>query len=437
MHLKQLFMLLRVALTLLTILIVVVVVAGYLTYRSVCQHEQRIVFLLQNHHELRATGGFLGSVIVLGAHPHQWEWQTYDIYSLSGQVHTSLESPPGHREFLSGNQRLQLPDANWWPDVPTSSQTLIPMLQEAGIERIALVVYINTQTVQDVLAAIGPLPLPDYQTNLSSDTLFSTIFAARGEFFPGSTAKATVIDRLATQLRIQLSTVSLSTATRLVQTVNRNIKNRNLTLYSPMPKWQQVLRWLRVDGSIWSNHLSQPDTLLLFPVETNVGINKANAGVTRDIRLTEQSATTSELSITWTNVNPASASARPELSKQPGAQGADHLHYVQYFRLYTLPTTTITNIKSTNPELTSNTLSTITDTRGHHFSEYGLLIPVPAGDTTSITFSLAHAPLQPRSTVILARQAGLTGTTYDLQLFNGKRRVGSLESDLIWQPSVQ
>ena len=95
--------------------------------------QQRYLFLFQNNNELRASGGFIGSIAI------------FDIYQ--GKVN-KLEIPRGGTYDLAYGQKINLKapdalslinpnfniwDANWWYDFPTSAKKIIWFYQEAPL----------------------------------------------------------------------------------------------------------------------------------------------------------------------------------------------------------------------------------------------------------------------------------------------------------------
>lgn len=428
----------RKKLSVLLLFITIVVLIPVVLLLLWLSYPRSAVILLQNHHELRATGGFLGSVVLAtGSLKEPLRWRTYDIYSLAGQSTLTNDPPAGFAEYLSGGQRLKLPDVNWWPDVPYTAVHLAPMLVDAGLPQPDVIVFLNTQTVQALLSVVGPLTVPDYHTELTPDNLFTTISEARGEFFPGSSAKANVLQHLTTQLIHRVQTHSWGTSTELWQAVLSQRNNHNLSIWSPLPWLQKICQILKLSGEMTVAEHDTASTLYLNPVESNVSVNKANAGITRHYRLASVDETTSSLDITWTNTNPLDPQAQPELVRLPGAVGADHTHYANYFRLYTLAGTSVTQASSSaSPELIQNH-TTFTTQGGQTFNEFGILVPVLAQSTTHLQLIITHPPREHFKEIRLIRQPGLTTATAEISWIHATLPSTVLISDLIWYPGVQ
>ncbi len=137
--------------------------------------EKRYLVLFQNNNELRATGGFIGSFAVL------------DIYK--GNIN-NLEIPKGGTYDLTAGQKVlyQSPkalsliaphfyiwDANWWPDFSFSASKILKFYEEAGNSSVDGVIAINADVLKELLKAIGPITLENYNTVITSSNLFDVL----------------------------------------------------------------------------------------------------------------------------------------------------------------------------------------------------------------------------------------------------------------------
>lgn len=120
--------------------------------------NHRLVVLLQNSDELRATGGFMGSYAVIELNEgviHQLHVQ--DIYVPDGQFTGFVTAPPGAAEYLSSGKGLRLPDSNWYPDFPTSAQSVMQFFALGKETQIKTIVAINVEVVEELLNITGPI----------------------------------------------------------------------------------------------------------------------------------------------------------------------------------------------------------------------------------------------------------------------------------------
>lgn len=137
--------------------------------------EKRYLVLFQNNNELRATGGFIGSMALI------------DVYH--GKI-TNLEIPKGGTYDLEAGQTVKLKspralslinpyfniwDANWWPDFPTSAKKIAWMYQNYGGATTDGVIAVNADLLGELLKVTGEMPMPDYNVTITADNLFTTL----------------------------------------------------------------------------------------------------------------------------------------------------------------------------------------------------------------------------------------------------------------------
>lgn len=137
--------------------------------------EKRYLVLFQNNNELRATGGFIGSMALI------------DVYH--GKI-TNLEIPKGGTYDLEAGQTVKLKspralslinpyfniwDANWWPDFPTSAKKISWMYQNYGGVTTDGVIAVNADLLGELLKVTGEMPMPEYNVTITADNLFTTL----------------------------------------------------------------------------------------------------------------------------------------------------------------------------------------------------------------------------------------------------------------------
>ena len=153
------------------------------------EHKEYLV-LLQNNMELRPTGGFLGSYARVSFTDGYLETiKVEDIYVPDGQLPGYVEPPAPIKQYLNSNGWL-LRDSNWDPDF-SQAAPIIEWFFEQGKEPEAEgVVAVNLFVAQDLMRAVGPVYLADYQETVTAENLFAKTQAhSEVGFFPGSTQK--------------------------------------------------------------------------------------------------------------------------------------------------------------------------------------------------------------------------------------------------------
>ena len=351
--------------------------------------QKTLLILLQNSDELRATGGFMGSyVLVKFDSGNVEELVVEDIYDADGQVREYFEPPSGVKNYLTGGNGWRLPDANWHPDFAQSAQDTLRFFALAERSHIDGVVAINLPMMQSLLSVTGPLTLLDQDLVLSEANVSQVLRADRAVFFAGSTAKKSVLLQAITQLKLVIAKLDMQQKKQLVEQLRQHLARGNILAYFPNPNLELAAVSLGLAGPLGPPSL-RSDTLFYYPLESNVGINKVNAVVTREFVMTT-APTLTELGITLHNS-----------STQDG--------YVNYQRLLFNPEQSLKEIVVNGEQVTEFDSAVITSSTGQKYQQVGFLVTILPSNTTRITMTLTHPA--GFSTIVLQKQPGTANTT--------------------------
>ncbi|KUK84120.1 MAG: TPR repeat-containing protein [Microgenomates bacterium 39_6] len=275
--------------------------ADFLSYE-----EQTIILLLQNNMELRPTGGFIGSLAVVEFSSGQLvDFTVKDVYEADGQLKGQVEPPPDLKEYL-GEETWYLRDANWSPDFPTTAQQILWFWEKQLDKRADGVVAINLQVAKKVLSALGEVYLPDYQETINAQNLFERAeYHSEIGFFPGSTQKKDFLGSLAFEILETLKRQDQLSAS-LLTAVQQSFLEEEVMMYFTDPNLEKQVMDLGFDGGIKEAVCQKTSCLssYLWPIDTNVGANKANFFIKR--RLIQRlgvgdNQVSHSLRLTWQN----------------------------------------------------------------------------------------------------------------------------------------
>ncbi len=403
------------------------------------QHTYLIIF--QNSEELRATGGFMGSYALLKLDEGQLsELKIQDIYVPAGQVEGLVTAPPGVKEYLSEDDQLHLPDANWAADFPSSAQQVMSYLafgQETALDGL---IAINLEVVEAMLTILGPIKISDYQATVTAQNFSDIARAERAEFFPGSQQKRHFLSRFFNQLTYAISQSNETQKQTLITAFLTELKMKNVLVFSQEPQLQTLFEKTNIAGNL---NLAVPTDRYLYLVESNVGINKANREVDRAVTL-ELNPETTLIEVSFTNRH-----LPPEPANLTEPAAADHLTYVNYQRLILRPDDEVTELKVNNQLLSSWDEEILTTAAGEKFKQIGFLVTVPEKSSSNFSVKLAHplkpgtsaadstkapatdstSPTLPSPTLYLQKQPGLKPTLYTINR-HGEQKSVMLEKDL-------
>lgn len=359
-----------------------------------------------NDREIRPGGGFIGSfALVRIGNTQVQEWKVYDVYDADGQLKARVAPPEPISKYLQ-QPFYFLRDSAFTPDSPTNVVVAEDFLQkELGITKLDGAITVTFSSIEKLLGDIGPVYLSEFQDNITNENIYiKTQLYAEKDFFPGSTQKKDFLQALATSMMVQLS--EPKSAFRAMESIRESLDEKLITVYFDEPEAQTLF-----DSMYWSGRQLPPSCIVknvpvtsncvplyIFPVEANLGVNKANAFVDRDyeykVRVLADGVIESDFVTHFIN------ESYPDVF--PG--GA----YRNYYQLFLPPDVTIQSI-TIDDVLASNV--TIEKDKYTHL---GLWIEIPPQGRKSVTIKYRTAqvlpPVNSQIQIILQKQIGLPFT---------------------------
>jgi len=252
------------------------------------EKPRRFLIVFQNSMELRPTGGFIGSLATLemsGGKLAQFKVQ--DVYTVDGQLKGYVEPPLPIKKIL-GESGWYLRDSNWSPDFPTSAAKIAWFFQKETGQAVDGVIGLNLQSAQKIISQIGEIYLPDFAERINADNLFAKAeFYSEASFFPGSQQKASFLTALIEQLLAIVQNTPGQVWQPLSKSLWGSLEEKELLLWTTNESVNQALMINNWDGRVKSTVINLPNSFsdYLFPVEANLGVNKANYFLRRTLSL--------------------------------------------------------------------------------------------------------------------------------------------------------
>lgn len=218
------------------------------------EEKQRYYIAFQNNHELRASGGFMGSfalVDVKNGEAVAVEVPSGGTYDVQGQQ-TAIFEPPAALSLVASKWELQ--DANWWIDWPTSARQIISLYESAGGSSVDGVVAIDATLLEDMVALVGPIELPQYNLSLTADnviaeTQYQVEVASKNT--PNEKPKQ-IIQDMTEILLTRLSEKAEEDPLQIAELLLVALKDKHIQIYHHEPKVAKALSHLRWDGRLSS-----------------------------------------------------------------------------------------------------------------------------------------------------------------------------------------
>lgn len=249
--------------------------------------QKTYLVLFQNNMELRPTGGFIGSYGLATFDKGRLSDLTVnDVYSADGQLNGHVEPPLPIKNYL-GEANWWLRDSNWDPDFPTSGRRAEWFLDKEVGRQVDGVIALDLEPIKEILKYTGPIFLPDYNLDVTSDNLYEKTQAeVEQNFFPGTHKKASFLTALSQSLLSEIEKLDERKKIEVMKILYKSLESRHLQVYlhdNPSASALAILGW---DGAVNSKECgSSCYADFVGLIEANVGVNKVNYFIQRQVNL--------------------------------------------------------------------------------------------------------------------------------------------------------
>ena len=342
------------------------------------------LILNQNDTELRPTGGFMGSyVLVKLLHGKITDFFVDDTYRIDGQLAQSLTG------------EKVIPNANFDPDFPATAKYVADLYEQSGGGTPDGVIAINTQVMSAILGVIGSIELPDRKLVITADNFADVVYGEIKKAEKTSNPKE-VLSELSPILLQRITSMSRDDLNRLTPLLTDQLAKKNIMLYSRNADLQGVISQLNLAGEL---HETLPKQDYLMVVRANMGAVKSSANIEDSIaqQVTVNSAgeITEHLTLTYAHTGTGSS---------PDGVNKD------YVRIYLPKGTTVKNIIGYDVD------EKVTTEPAHEKTFFGFYVTTDPGETKTVTldyqlpFTLDLEKGESYS-IYIQKQAGTINTT--------------------------
>lgn len=140
------------------------------------EEEKRYFVLFQNNHELRPTGGFIGSIALIDISKGvvtEMDVPGGGIYDIAGQFTGKVVSPPP-LHLINAHWNIQ--DANWFPDFPTSAKKVQWFAERSGYPTVDGVIALTPNVIEELLEITGPIDLTEeYDVVITPENFYTEV----------------------------------------------------------------------------------------------------------------------------------------------------------------------------------------------------------------------------------------------------------------------
>lgn|GEM_PF-899606 len=134
------------------------------------KRDKQYLLLFQNNHEIRPTGGFIGSIGLVNIDRGTVEEvDISSVYDPDGQMRDYIEPP---EPLKAVTNRWYMRDANWFIDFPTSARKVLEFFEKEGGPTVDGVVAFTPEVIREILKTTGPINVPEYGVEVSYDNFW-------------------------------------------------------------------------------------------------------------------------------------------------------------------------------------------------------------------------------------------------------------------------
>lgn len=350
--------------------------------------DKNVLLLFQNHTELRATGGFMGTFGAMKLKDGQInKLHISSIYDLDGQLKENIAPPRPLSRIIP---QWYMRDTNWFSDFPQSAKVITRFYEKEGGETPDLIITLTPQVVVNLLKITGPVTLERYNATFTSENFVEVSqYESSINYDRTLNQPKQVLADFFPALLQKISTLSGTQLLPVLTTMQQGLLHKQIMVYSRDAKLQTELEKYN-----WTGSVKQTDRDFLLVSSSNLGGTKTDAAIGQSLRLGSEIDSSGGLinTLTITRANPLGSQKQftntsfirvyvPEGSELISAQG---------FTPINVPLSTNPNQKS-DPDALAWEQAAVTDNltgtligKESGKTIFGNWVELPGGETKTI-----------------------------------------------------
>lgn len=236
------------------------------------------LFLLQNNHELRATGGFIGSYALVDVNDGVIRRFFVDgIFNPDGQLKENIVPPKPIQKISAG---WSLHDSNWFPDFPASAEKAIHFYEKTGGPTVDGVITLTPTVMQKLLAVIGPIALPQYGLTVDAENFIPVIQEQVEVKYDKeqNEPKKVLVDLSRVLLERVFSLQDRQTSRRLGEALIAGLNEKHMLVYMRHSETEKL-----IDEVGWSGRVLETGKDYLSVIHSNINGYKTDGVIDEEI----------------------------------------------------------------------------------------------------------------------------------------------------------
>lgn len=256
--------------------------------------EREYLLLFQNNHEIRPTGGFIGSIALVNVDRGRIEnIDVQTVYDPDGQLKEFIAPPEPLRKIT---ERWYLRDTNWFVDYPVSAQKAVEFFEKESGPTVDGVIAITPEVIRNLIAITGPIEVPGYDVTVTEDNFVElTQDQVTYSYDKQENKPKQFLADLAPLVLNRVFSVESKETLRLLGTLNEMIKQKHLLIYSRHEDEQEQIEKLG-----WGGSIPRGEQGFLAVNNANVGGHKSDEFVDQEIDYRSEVKVNGDVDVTVT-----------------------------------------------------------------------------------------------------------------------------------------
>jgi len=239
---------------------------------------RKYLIIFQNDNELRASGGFMGSLALADFKNGNLDginMPAGGTYDLRAGLTELLQSPEPLRLV---NPKWEFQDSNWWSDFPTTANNIAYFYNKSDGATIDGVIAINSDWLGSLLDVVGPIEMPDYHKTISSSNFEIELQKSVEIEYTNKKEPKKILGDLAPKLIDGIFNIEPDSVLSLVNTFGKGLKDKDIQIYLFNETEQKF-----VAENNWDGRVKNTNKDYLSVVATNIAGGKTDNVINQEI----------------------------------------------------------------------------------------------------------------------------------------------------------
>ncbi len=245
------------------------------------ESDKKYLLVFQNSNEVRATGGFIGSIALV-------DFSKGRLKSLNIPEGGSYDLDGNLEEFVKAPKPLQLVtprwffrDANWWPDWSLSAKKLMWFYEHSGGETVDGCISFTPDILGEVLKITGPIDMTEKYGVVINQDNFWEIIRENIEKNKKTNTPKTIIKDIFNEVINRFSTkLNKDKIVQILKIIEDSLSSKNVLFYFNDDKLQGV-----VEEKKWGGRIKDTNKDYLSVINTNIAGGKSDKKIKQTITL--------------------------------------------------------------------------------------------------------------------------------------------------------